>query len=306
MLRVLSFVSLAVLAVLRAPTAHAAPGLTWRAPATCPDDAAIRTRIERRLGGPLERVVHGIAVDITAGRAGFVAHIDLRGLTLDNDVRVLTSPSCDELTDAIAVVIARIARDAQPVRERAPLAMAPIALGAEAADAPLPTWGGGVSMIGLSGIGATPRVGFGGELGAYVRHEQLFTELSAAQWLVSTRALAPQGPGRVGGALREAALRVGWVPERLPLRLWAGGELGMIDGKGQMLGNDELGSTTWVSAVAGIGVAWPMSPRARLIGMFEVAVPFERETVKLEDGGEAFRPDVLAARYGVGLELGWP
>jgi hypothetical protein len=91
----------------------------------------------------------------------------------------------------------------------------------------------------------------------------------------------------------------------MPLRVWTGGELGMIEAKGEDLGNNQLGSSTWASVVAGLGVAWPILPRARLIGMFEVAVPFARHAVSLMDGGEAFRPDVVAARYGVGLELGW-
>lgn len=301
------------LALASSPRAHAEPGLTWHAPASCPSDAEIRARIEHRLGEPLEREVHDIAVDVTAGRAGFVARIDLGGLTVANDVRVLSSPSCSELADAIAVVIARVAREAvrPPVEHARPPApapiereMAPIALAQAAADAPAHTWGGGVRMLGLTGIGATPRVGFGGEVGAYVRHDQVFVEVAVAQ-LTSNRLLIPLAVGRVGGSLRETSFRVGWAPERMPVRVWTGGELGMLDAKGEDLGNNELGSSTWASAIAGIDVSWAMLPRARLIGMFELAVPFVRHTVSLMDGGEAFRPDVLTARYGVGLELGW-
>lgn len=308
---------IAGLALAASTRAHAAPGLGWHAPTGCPADADVRARIEHRLGGPIERAVHDISVEITVARAGFVAHIDLGALTGGDDVRVLSSPSCSELTDAIAVVIARVARDA--VRPSVPVVhasaaiapapaertMAPIELAAAPADEPAHTWGGGVRMLGLSGIGATPRVGFGGEAGAYVRREDVFAELAIAQWLTSTRLLEPLAVGRVGASLRETSLRVGWGPEHTPLRVWTGGELGMLDAKGEDLGNNQLGSSTWVSAVAGLGVAWPMFPRARLVGMFEVAVPFARHTVSLMDGGEAFRPDVVAARYGVGLELGW-
>ena len=297
------------LALVGTPRAHAAPGLVWRAPTSCPTDTDIRARIELRLGGPIDREVHDISVDVTVERAGFVAHIDLSALTGADDVRVLSSPSCSELADAIAVVIARVAREAVPVAPAhevaAPApAMAPIELAAAPAERS-PTWGGGVHMLGLSGIGETPRVGFGGEAGAYVRRAQIFAELSVAQWLTSSRPLVPLGVGRVGGSLRETSLRVGWAPERMPLRVWTGSELDMLDAKGEDLGNNQLGSSTWVSAVAGLGVAWPMFPHARVIGMFEVAVPFARHTVSLMDGGEAFRPDVVAARYGVGLELGW-
>lgn len=106
-----------------AATAHAEPrtdaALVWQAPATCPDAGEVRARIERRLGMPIDRAVHGIEVAIEPeagdGSGGtarrFVARIDLRGVTVANEVRVLTSGRCDELTDAVAVVIARLAAE---------------------------------------------------------------------------------------------------------------------------------------------------------------------------------------------------
>src|SRR5688500_5084427 len=59
----------------------------WRAPASCLSADDVRTRIERRLGGSLEDVVHGIEIEIVRERGGFVAHIDARALTVANDIR---------------------------------------------------------------------------------------------------------------------------------------------------------------------------------------------------------------------------
>jgi hypothetical protein len=42
----------------------------------------------------------------------------------------------------------------------------------------------------------------------------------------------------------------------------------------------------------------------RLSGNMEIAVPLNRERLML-DHGEAYKPDFLAARYSVGLEVGW-
>ena len=58
--------ALAILLLLSA-TAAADPAdeLAWHAPATCPDGAALRTRIAQRLGAPLDGLVTGIVVEVT-------------------------------------------------------------------------------------------------------------------------------------------------------------------------------------------------------------------------------------------------
>jgi hypothetical protein len=297
-----------------APTpAHAEPrtdaGLRWQAPASCPDAGEVRARIERRLGVAIDRVVHGIEVEITGasaagdGAPGYVARIDLRGITVENEVRVLTSPRCDELTDAVAVIIVRLATESRALAIAPPGApvIAPPAAGPAASRA----WSAGLRVLGLSGIGAIPRVGTGGELGVFVRHLDRFMELAEARWLPSGAVLFPNAPGRVDVSLDVTALRFGWGPEDLPLRAWIGGELGSIDGQGVALGDNRLGSGLWIGGSAGVGVAWPVTPRARVVGTFELAVPFHRARFVLLDGGQVFRPDPAAARAGLGLELGW-
>ena len=98
---------------------------------------------------------------------------------------------------------------------------------------------------------------------------------------------------------------MGWGPEALPLRVWIAGELGSIEGKGIALDNDHVGTALWVGAGAGVGVAWPMAPRVRLVGVAEVVVPFRRSEFVLQDGTELYRPDLATARCGLGLEVGW-
>jgi hypothetical protein len=295
-----------------AATAHGEPrtdaGLVWQAPVTCPDAGEVRARIERRLGMPIDRMVHGIEVEIAPDRGdgrGFVARIDLRGITVANEVRVLTSARCDDLTDAVAVVIVRLATDATEIRPPVVDDARPRLAVQVPPTAVMHDWGGGLRLVGVSGIGALPGVGLGGELGVYARHRSLVLELAEAQWRQSRQVLQPGAPGRVDVSLRTTALRFGWGPEDVPLRVWLGGELGSIEGQGVALNDVHVGTATWGSVGAGIGVAWPMAPHARVVGMVELAVPLQRARFVLQDGTEVFRPDVATARCGLGLEVGW-
>jgi hypothetical protein len=281
-------------------TAYAQPrsdaGLVWRAPVSCPDGDEVRARVARRLGLPSDgrddSVVHGISVEISLEGSGgrdhrFVARIDLRGVALSNEVRVLTSERCDELADAVAVVVARLAAENQQAPAALRAAPLEIALPVLSPAAPR-QWGGGIRTLGISGIGALPGVGVGGELAGYLRRRSVLVELTGTRW-------------RRNQAVRLdiLALRIGWRPEELPLRAWIAGELGSVDG----VNSDARGK--WRGIGAGFGVAWPMSRYARLVGVIEVVAPLDRERFLLRDGAEMYRPDLVAVRSGLGLEVGW-
>jgi hypothetical protein len=302
--RVLSIWAMLVATASAEP--HRAGGLIWHAPAACPDVNEVRARIEHRLGGPIEAMVHGIDAEITAASdpPGFVARVDLRGLGAGNSIRVLTAARCDELTDAIAVIIARLAA---ATSEPAPAKPGTPELAVEAPFAELPRpWGAGVRVLGTSGIGAQPGVGSGAELAIYGRHGAMFVELAAARWRPTSQVLQPGGPARVDVQLRTTAVRFGWRPEQLPLRAWLTGELGTLRGEGVALGDPIVSAGTWASVGAGFGIAWPMLRHARLVGVIELAVPIRGTRFVLRDGMELYRPEPATARCGVGLEVGWP
>ena len=287
-----------IVAVTAAARAEPADAIVWRAPPSCPTATEVRARIERRLGAPIDRAVHGIEVAISAtGDAGFVARIDLRSVTMANEVRVLTSARCDELTDAVALVIARVAAEAHPPevelhgeRERP----VPAARPSERHD-----WGGGVRALGVSGIGALPGVGVGGELAGYARRRSLSAEVSATRWLRGAEMPAANGASGMSIGLDVVALRIGWRTEEAPLRGWLTGELGSVAGEG-------AGGGRWAGLGGGFGVAWPMTHAARLVGVIEAVVPLERTQFLRQGGVELYRPDVVSVRSGLGLEIGWP
>ena len=303
----LAFVALA----LAAPAhAYADTGFQWRAPTSCPDVDQVRERIERRLGTSIDGTVHGIAIAIDREGADFVARIDMRGVTVANEMRTLTSARCDDLADAVAVVVARLATEARHADEQRAARAAAATLAARGTTArrgePLPgPWGGGVRALALSGIGAVPRVGVGGELAGFARFHRWFGEVAAARWATSPKYLVVGAPGRVDIHLTTLSARAGWLPTHMPLRAWIGGEMGPMSARGIDLVESRMTSTRWISAQAGFGVAWQMARRARLVGTFEIGVPLVRPQFVLAEGGEIFRPYPTTARCAFGLEMGW-
>jgi hypothetical protein len=177
-------------------------------------------------------------------------------------------------------------------------------------DAPS-RWGGGLRVTGLSGIGALPGVNFGGELAGLVRRDELFVELGLGHWQPEHEQRVTETPDRVALALDVWTLRGGWASMDMPLRAWGLVEVGEVAGARGMEGvvsrmvmGDTPAKRQWRAIGAGLGVAWPMSRYTRLVGSMEIAVPIQRERLMLEQG-EAYEPDPLAARYSVGLEVGW-
>ena len=260
--------------------AVAEPQLAWRAPEACPDADDARARVERRLGEPMERFVVGIAVAIDSAPRGYVAHVG---------ARTLTSDTCEDLTDAVALVVARLATEA-PRR-----------------DAPAgPTlWGGGLRGSWLSGIGGVPRVGLGGELAGYVRHANVLVELAAADWGQGAEHGHGPEPAAIDVGLETATLRVGYAPEPKAIRGWLAVDVGRMTGVGSALATSTPASAAWVAVGPGFAVAWPIAPRVRLVGTMEVMATVSRARFILQDGMEVYEPSPVSARTTLGLEVGW-
>ena len=267
-------------------------------------DGAIGARGSSAVDGAI-RARESSAADGAIGARGSSAAsgaIGARSGATDSEIRVLTSARCDELTDAVAVVIARIAAEAGPVAgelraERAAVVPAvPVAPQA---------WGAGLRMLGLSGIGAMPGVSVGGEVSGYVRARWLVAELVGMSWLRSASVVHLGAPARIDVSLALAALRLGWGPEHLPLRAWLGGEIGALRGAGVALDDPQVAAGRWIAVGTGFAVAWPMFTHARLVGAIELSVPLSRPRFVLPDGSEVYRPGPVAVRSGLGLEVGW-
>ncbi len=203
---------------------------------------------------------------------------------------------------------------------RGPIALALLAMAAPAAAEVDNTtngigtrqrWGGGIRLTGLSGIGALPGVNFGGEVAGQLRRDEYFVELALGRWKPEDRHMVEDGQtAPIPLAMNVWTARAGWSSMRMPLRGWVLAEVGDVSGASQMPGvvsrmvmGDTPAARRWTAVGAGLGVAWPMSDQARLVGNLEFAVPLQRDTLMLDTG--AFQPDPISARYSIGLEVGW-
>jgi hypothetical protein len=300
----------------------AAPGIAgaedfhWRAPMACPSTEDVRERIDRRLSDGVE--VEQITVDVIKDRGRFVATIS----TPTTD-RTVASARCSELADAVAVIVARLASEqhaARPVVEPmlgivpavavkpaiAPLAVSIVVVRREPVPAPtVGRWGAGVRMLGLSGIGMMPRVGVGGEVAGYLRRKDIYGELGYARWRESPVYLTAGAPGGVVVGLHMMNVRGGWASRRMPLRAWAGIEVGEMTGAGVALLQAKVGEGRWTAIASGFGVGWPIAKHVRLVGTFELAAPVQRARFLLGDGSEIYQPSSASARCAVGFEVGW-
>lgn len=290
-----------------AAVARADHGFVWAAPEPCPDAGDVRARIERRLGMPIDGSVHGIGVEIAREGGQFVARIDIRAVALANQPRTLTSARCDELADAVAVVVARLAsevavraRQAQRAPAAAVTAITPGAVRRGAGP-----WGGGVRAVAVSGVGLLPGVGLAGELAVYARRHRYFAELVGTRWARNAKYLVNGAPGAVDVSLMTLALRAGWSPPDMYIRAWAIGEVGPMTGEGIALDDPRIGTGRWGAVGGGFGVAWPMADRARLVGAVEFLAAFEQVRFVLVDGSEIYQPSAAVARCSLGLEIGW-
>ena len=173
-------------------------------------------------------------------------------------------------------------------------------------------WGGGVRLTGLSGIGALPGVNFGGEVAVHVRREEIYAELALGRWKPEESYTVMESVDHhVDLKLDVWTLRAGWASMSMPLRAWVLFEVGELAGPrgmpgvvSRMMSGDTPSQRQWRAGGGGVGVAWPISNQARLIGNLEMAIPLNREPLVLDRYG-AYEADPIVARYSVGLEVGW-
>src|SRR6185295_8829553 len=102
-------------------------------------------------------------------------------------------------------------------------------------------YGGGVRVLGLSGVGRIPSVGLGAEVAGFVRRHDAFAEIAAARWDDPTLHLHPGAPAGVDIGLDVVILRLGWSPAHLPIRSWVAGELGQLRAAGLALIDPQTG-----------------------------------------------------------------
>lgn len=297
---------LLILAALASP-AVADGDLTWQAPASCPDEHALRRRVERRLERSLDDVKVGVDVDVEHRAGRYTARVDV-----EDDVRTITSKKCGELADAVAVIVARVASNALAARQAKTVATIEMpddhvhvdALPEPDKPPPPRVWTLGARFSGVSGIGVIPKVGLGAEMALTLRRHRMLGELAATRWLTSAAQFHNGAPAKVDVNLDTVALRWGWRPFEVPLRAWLAVETGKMSGT-SLKTSDQLENGRWLAAGAGFGIAWQIKPWVRLLGTTEAMVALERVAFTMGDGIVVYAPAPTSVRTTVGLEVGW-
>src|SRR4051812_11338361 len=164
----------------------------------------MRAAIVQRLDAPPDQIELTVAVDVVAAAEGFVAH-----LAMGDEQRELSSASCTELADAIAVVVARAAADARvstPVVTPAvptivpPVIVAPVVRSVAVADAAPRSraWNAAVRVAALAGTGVSPDLDVAGELAVWASYRDFGLELAGSRWAATTAELGAMSGVEVG------------------------------------------------------------------------------------------------------------
>ncbi|HUQ02137.1 MAG TPA: hypothetical protein VM261_06545 [Kofleriaceae bacterium] len=343
--------ALVVCALLLAatPTASAQERLApsaivrWQAPAGCPDEANVRARVDARLAKPLGE---GDAIDatVTVVRARRQLRAQVSVWTPAADVeRSLVAGRCDELADAVAVVLARAVAEARALAPAPPTNAAAMATNDgrrcdpfspfdECADPVRPARDpkrgveepnadnvppprrrrgerarpdGGMRPSLVSGAGISPHVGYGLEVSAWFVWGAGAVEVSGTRWLERLAELpASQRFGAAIG-LDALAARACWNPERYGPRVCFLGEMGTMSGRGVGLFDSKVGEATYSAAGIGLSLRARLRSHVALVGGFDMLRAIDRPRFVLDRGTVLFQPDPMAGRVGLGVEIGW-
>jgi hypothetical protein len=276
-------------------TATAAPHVGWQAPVGCPDSKVLLAAIARRLDVPLDRVELAADVKIETTADGFVAHIHGDA----TETRELASASCSELTDAVAVIVARSATERVAVVEPSEPS---IAVAATPALPPsVSVWNLGARISGLAGIGNLPNLGVAGELAVIGIRGPLAIELAGSHWLSGSTNVATDASVNIG--VDALALRVGWRGEHV--RAWLDGEIGRVHADGVGLADAMRGAERWTAIGGGAGYALPLAPHLLAVAAGEVELATNGVAITLLDGNTIYETPVIAIRGRLGLEVTW-
>lgn len=278
----------------------------------CPDDAAIRARLDRYLEGtpaPAAPVRASLHVATMVGAFELRLTVELPGA---RDERVLSGPSCSSLLDAALLVLALRVEDAptpapEPelhAREELGVPAPPQAASPSAGLAPFPA-----SLVlraeGTLALGTVPAAAPGAllELGARLGPIELAL---GALWASETGAWQRPGRGAVVTTI-EGTVRLGLCIDLRPILLVPSARLGAGVLVARGVGADRVNeaSALWVDAAAGLEarlvvsddpVQLAISASAELV--FSVTAP------RVVLAGEAiFSPSDVGGRFGVGLVL---
>lgn len=292
--------------------------LEWVAPADCPDETALLTRVGELVGEHGGGQTHeplDVLASVTPREGGFVAELRTTQRGAER-TRVLEAGSCAELTEASAVVIALAL---SPPEEPAPpaLPVTPVPPPAPRATAPdeaqpsntavrrsstrLGTGAGFVTDFGtLAPVAAGFVVGLGGRYGRYLEHGirvSIFPNRS------STVGGHPEQGVNIGLVAAGLSLCVEPFTGRLALSGCGVIELGMLHVEGFGTPTRYSHDAPWVAPGLGVRGAYPERGPFRVALTADALFPTEQTQFTITNLGVAHELPVVAGRLGLLAEL---
>jgi hypothetical protein len=240
-----------------------------------------------------------VDVSIVARDGALTATLVVGGPIADS--RTLTSESCSELTDALAVVIARLASFVEPPKAIVEIEPALVRTDERRSIA----WNAGIRLDGIVGTGGAPDLGIAAGLGVWGTRKSLSLEIAVSRWKANSATVADSTMAGVDVSLDALAVRAGWRPANRHIRGWIVGELGSMEGVGVQLDGSRRGSARWSAVGAGAALAWPVADHVALVGAGEVEFLIDHVKFALDSGSVLYRTPAVAVRASLGIEVGW-
>lgn len=326
--RIIRVIALLVAGVGFAKTAEGAEDppivLTWDAPtrADCPDAAYVVGEIQRYVGAAAARQGKPIQVKATVrsvGLDGWQLLLKTTDRAVDGE-RVFQDESCKAVADAAVVVLAWMIDpdamanrpDSPPPEHRIQQPLPPptvpvkVAVPERAAVRPFIAFG----VAGDEGTLPWPALGADARGGASWKGFRLAAHSS--YWPSRRKAVGTVSDGTTAGArfalwalslegcIDVLAMR---SIDHLEISLCAGPEVDLIHAAGFGVSVPARASKAWLSLTAGFEGRVALSGALGLVLRAGGIVPTEREHFALRGVGEVYRPNVVAARGSVGIQL---
>lgn len=290
-------------AALAAPWPALALDLVWNAPAPCPGRDVALAHL-RAAADTNRRLAARTTVTRDGARGAWTLRLETDDGTTSTE-RELSSPSCDELTDAAVLLLALAldAVDVDPPTDPAPRpGAAPVV--ARIVRANGRTRGGVRASVGLS-VGVLPSPSLAASLRVWIARGRWRVEVAAALLPAQVVTLA----GGASAELRAAqvGLRVCRSLTRAPFELaaCAGADVALLQGRSAGVLRTAEGASTLASLTAGTTLTWRVTRTFAAVASVEGAWAVERPRFVILGVGEVHTSAPASLAASVGAETSW-
>jgi hypothetical protein len=279
--------------------ASGAPEVRWEAPESCPGEREVRNAIAGAFAQSIDELDPGsieVEARVKAESIGFSLDLTLKSPS-GNSTKHLAAESCETLVRAIAVNVALAASPhnaLKPSPHFATPVSRPINFGTRLTT--------GVAL------GQLPDFAFAAILAGWAELELWRLEMGLEYFF--PRVTEYPEPRGVGGelylvsALARICLRSALSATETPIMPICGGvEIGLLRGEGRGGREQSTASQLWSAVVLGPALGWPLGGAFWIWTEANLLIALQRPSFGIRGLPFLYRPDLIAARIQVGVEM---